>query len=101
MQPTLAAALPPVVSTTRMASLLRCRRALMCHLRPGENIEEEVKDILLPEEVKALAASTHRPNYVMQARRSCRVAWRARCPALRGAKAVGTARSRLFCVCRC
>ena len=38
----------------------------MCHLRPGENIEEEVKDILKPEEVKALAASTHRPNYCMQ-----------------------------------
>ncbi|KAL4856957.1 hypothetical protein ACK3TF_002657 [Chlorella vulgaris] len=29
-------------------------RALMCHLRPNENIAEEVKDILKPEEVKAL-----------------------------------------------
>jgi hypothetical protein len=40
----------------------------MCHLRPNENIAEEVKDILKPEEVKALVASTHRPNYCMQAR---------------------------------
>ncbi|EFN53823.1 hypothetical protein CHLNCDRAFT_32075 [Chlorella variabilis] len=46
-------------------------RALMCHLRPGENIEEEVKDILKPEEVKALAASTHRPNYCMQVLTAC------------------------------
>jgi predicted membrane chloride channel (bestrophin family) len=46
-------------------------RALMCHLRPGENIEEEVKDILKPEEVKALVASTHRPNYCMQVLTAC------------------------------
>ncbi len=38
----------------------------MCHLRPGEDIRAEVKDILLPEEVDALVASTHRPNYCMQ-----------------------------------
>ncbi|KAI3425146.1 hypothetical protein D9Q98_008917 [Chlorella vulgaris] len=46
-------------------------RALMCHLRPNENIAEEVKDILKPEEVKALVASTHRPNYCMQVLTAC------------------------------
>ncbi|KAL4435491.1 hypothetical protein ABPG77_006253 [Micractinium sp. CCAP 211/92] len=41
-------------------------RSLMCHLRPGENLEAELKDTLPPHELKALLASTHRPNYVVQ-----------------------------------
>jgi predicted membrane chloride channel (bestrophin family) len=41
-------------------------RSLMCHLRPGENLEAELKDILPQHEIKALLASAHRPNYVCQ-----------------------------------
>ena len=41
-------------------------RSLMCHLRPGENLEAELKDILPEHEIKALLASAHRPNYVCQ-----------------------------------
>ncbi|PRW33726.1 UPF0187 chloroplastic [Chlorella sorokiniana] len=41
-------------------------RSLMCHLRPGEDLRVELKDTLKPEELEALLASTHRPNYVVQ-----------------------------------
>ncbi|PSC69999.1 low-CO2 inducible [Micractinium conductrix] len=41
-------------------------RSLMCHLRPGENLEEELKETLPAHELKALLSSTHRPNYVVQ-----------------------------------
>ncbi|PSC76825.1 UPF0187 chloroplastic [Micractinium conductrix] len=41
-------------------------RSLMCHLRAGEDLEKELKDTLGPEELKALMASAHRPNYTVQ-----------------------------------
>lgn len=41
-------------------------RSLMCHLRPGENLEEELTATLPAHELKALLASAHRPNYVVQ-----------------------------------
>ena len=43
-------------------------RSLMCHLRPGEDLRAELKDTLKPEELEALLASAHRPNYVVQVR---------------------------------
>lgn len=45
-----------------------CSRSLMCHLREGENLEAELKDTLKPQELKALLASAHRPNYTCQVR---------------------------------
>lgn len=41
-------------------------RSLMCHLRPGEDLEKELTDKLKPEELKALLASAHKPNYTVQ-----------------------------------
>ncbi|KAI8466344.1 MAG: Bestrophin, RFP-TM, chloride channel-domain-containing protein [Monoraphidium minutum] len=41
-------------------------RALMCHLRKGEDLRDEVKDILLPHEIDSLMMATHRPNYCLQ-----------------------------------
>ncbi|GAB4818998.1 hypothetical protein N2152v2_006044 [Parachlorella kessleri] len=42
-------------------------KALMCHLRPGEDAAKELAGVgLLPHEVEACLKSTHRPNYVMQ-----------------------------------
>ncbi len=38
----------------------------MCHLRPGEDLEKELTDKLKPEELKALLASAHKPNYTVQ-----------------------------------
>jgi hypothetical protein len=43
-----------------------CSRSLMCHLRPGENLEAELKNVLPPNELSALLASAHRPNYCVQ-----------------------------------
>ncbi|KAL4421269.1 hypothetical protein ABPG75_010560 [Micractinium tetrahymenae] len=41
-------------------------RSLMCHLRPGEDLEGELTGKLKPEELKALLASAHKPNYTVQ-----------------------------------
>ncbi|KAI8464599.1 MAG: Bestrophin, RFP-TM, chloride channel-domain-containing protein [Monoraphidium minutum] len=41
-------------------------KALMCHLRKGNDLREELQDILLPHEVDALLQAKHRPNYVLQ-----------------------------------
>ncbi|KIY98116.1 hypothetical protein MNEG_9845 [Monoraphidium neglectum] len=41
-------------------------RALMCHLRKGNDLRQELQDILLPHELDSLLKATHRPNYVLQ-----------------------------------
>lgn len=41
-------------------------RALMCHLRKGEDLREELEGVLLPYEIDALMQAQHRPNYVLQ-----------------------------------
>ncbi|KIY95575.1 hypothetical protein MNEG_12386 [Monoraphidium neglectum] len=41
-------------------------RSLMTHLRKGEDLREELKDILRPHELDSLLMSTHRPNYCLQ-----------------------------------
>ena len=46
-----------------------CSRCLMCHLREGEDLEAELRGVLLPEEVAELLAAEHRPNYC------CQVGW--------------------------
>lgn len=43
-----------------------CSRSLMCHLRPGEDLEKELTGKLKPEELAALLASAHKPNYTCQ-----------------------------------
>ena len=50
-----------------------CSRSLMCHLRADEDLYHQLATKLEPEELEALMASTHRPNYCVQAR-----VWRAR-----------------------
>ena len=59
---------PPPLCQNLAPSLPRCSRSLMCHLREGENLEAELRDTLRPEELRALLASTHRPNYTCQVR---------------------------------
>lgn len=39
--------------------------AMMVHLRPGEDLRKELKDVLKPEELDLLEASPHRPNTVL------------------------------------
>ncbi|KAI8476730.1 MAG: Bestrophin, RFP-TM, chloride channel-domain-containing protein [Monoraphidium minutum] len=41
-------------------------RSLMCHLRKGEDLREELANILLPHEVDSVLMATHRPNYCLQ-----------------------------------
>ncbi|GAB4823046.1 hypothetical protein N2152v2_010092 [Parachlorella kessleri] len=41
-------------------------KALMCHLRKGEDLSKELEGILLPHEVKAVLQASHRPNYILQ-----------------------------------
>lgn len=48
-----------------------CSRVLMCHLRSDEDVEKELTGKLRDDELKALLASTHRPNYIMQASLRC------------------------------
>lgn len=43
-----------------------CRRALMCHLRQGEDLEAELAGTLSPAELSALMAAKHRPNFCTQ-----------------------------------
>ncbi|KAI7839791.1 hypothetical protein COHA_006590 [Chlorella ohadii] len=41
-------------------------RALMCHLRQGEDLEAELAGTLTPAELSALMAAKHRPNFCTQ-----------------------------------
>jgi hypothetical protein len=46
--------------------LSRRSKALMCHVREGEQLEEELAGVLRPEETAALLRATHRPLYCCQ-----------------------------------
>ncbi|KAL4428568.1 hypothetical protein ABPG77_008880 [Micractinium sp. CCAP 211/92] len=41
-------------------------KALMCHLRKGEDLRQELQGLLLPHEIDGLMRAQHRPNYVLQ-----------------------------------
>ncbi|PSC75582.1 UPF0187 chloroplastic [Micractinium conductrix] len=41
-------------------------KTLMCHLRKGEDLREELEGILLPHEIEGVLRASHRPNYVLQ-----------------------------------
>ncbi|KAI3434870.1 hypothetical protein D9Q98_002924 [Chlorella vulgaris] len=41
-------------------------RSLMCHLREGESLAAELKDVLLPDELEGLLGASNRPNYCCQ-----------------------------------
>jgi hypothetical protein len=38
----------------------------MCHLREGEDLEAELRDVLPPDELQELLAAPHRPNHCCQ-----------------------------------
>jgi predicted membrane chloride channel (bestrophin family) len=38
----------------------------MCHLREGESLAAELKDVLLPDELEGLLGASNRPNYCCQ-----------------------------------
>lgn len=41
-------------------------KALLCHLRKGEDLRKELEGILTPTEIEGVMQATHRPNYVLQ-----------------------------------
>lgn len=41
-------------------------KVLMCHLRESGSVQQELQDLLAPEELRALLASAHRPNFAIQ-----------------------------------
>lgn len=41
-------------------------KSLMCHLRKGEDLRQELEGILLPHEIDGVLRAQHRPNYVLQ-----------------------------------
>ncbi|KAL4434404.1 hypothetical protein ABPG75_000845 [Micractinium tetrahymenae] len=41
-------------------------KSLMCHLRKGEDLRQELEGLLLPHEIEGLMQAQHRPNYVLQ-----------------------------------